>query len=320
MGTEITPGLADIASRCFGRRLLVREIRDDRRYAGEVPPRAIWSGTVAAENKENFMPALPTLVELFQSGVHFGHQVSKRHPKMQPYIFTVKNGIHIINLELTLQKLASALAFISRTVSQGGTVLLVGTKEQAKPIVQKYALETGMPYVNERWLGGTFTNFGEIARVISRFSELKRQRDSGELEKYTKKERLEFDREIERLRVIVGGVERMKKIPEAMFVIDVKHEHTAIAEAAKKRIPVVALCDTNVNPTPITHVIPGNDDAIKSIELITRIVAAAITEGQAEAGKQAAPSPEKPAAPAQKDAAVELAPSASENPELTTVT
>lgn len=231
------------------------------------------------------MPQLPTLLDLFKAGVHFGHKVSKRYPKMEPYIFTVKNGIHIINLELTLRQLTVALEFVTDTVARGGTVLFLGTKQQAQPIIAKYAIEAGMPYVNERWLGGTLTNFAEISRVIQRFTELKRRRDSGELEKYTKKERLEFDREIERLQGMVGGIEHLKKIPEALFVVDVKHEHIAITEAAKKRVPIVALCDTNVNPTPVTAVIPGNDDAVKSIELIMRLAAEAVQAGRALAEK-----------------------------------
>ena len=225
------------------------------------------------------MPELPSLLELFRAGVQFGHQVSKRYPKMQQYIFTVKNGVHIINLEQTRQKLAEALEYLTTVTAQGGTVLFLGTKEQAAPIVAKYAQSVGMPYVKNRWLGGTFTNFLEISRVIQRFQDLKRKRDTGELEKYTKKERLEFDREIERLDLLVGGIEHLRKIPEAMFVIDVKREHIAIAEAKRKRVPIVALCDTNVNPAPVAYAIPGNDDAIKSIELVTKLAADAVAEG-----------------------------------------
>lgn len=233
------------------------------------------------------MPQLPSLLDLFKAGVQFGHQVSKRYPKMQPYVFSVKNGVHIINLELTLQKLAEASEYLTNLVAQGGTVLFVGTKQQAKPIVAAYAQSVHMPYVKERWLGGTFTNFQEISRVIQRFQELKRQRDSGQLEKYTKKERLEFDREIERLDLLVGGIEHVRKIPDALFVIDVKREHIAVAEALRKRVTIVALCDTNVNPTPVAYVIPGNDDAIKSIELITKLVAEAIGEGLAQRQRSA---------------------------------
>jgi len=234
------------------------------------------------------MPQLPTLLELFTAGVHFGHQASKRHPKMKPYIFTVKNGIHIINLEITLQKLSEALAYVTTAVANGGTVLFLGTKQQAKSIVRKYATAVSMPYVTERWLGGTFTNFGEISRVIQRFQDLKRKRDTGGLEKYTKKERLDFDREIERLEKIVGGIEHLRKIPEVLYVVDVRNENIAVAEATRKGVPIVAPCDTNVNPTPIAQVIPANDDAIKSIELITRLVSEAVSEGLALRERQAA--------------------------------
>lgn len=245
------------------------------------------------------MTQIPSLLDLFKSGVQFGHLVSKRYPKMKPYIFSVKNGIHIINLEETQKKLAEALAFVTDLVAGGGTILFLGTKQQAQPIIAKYATDCGMPYVKERWLGGTFTNFVEIVRVIQRFQELKRKRQSGELEKYTKKERLEFDLEIGRLDRIVGGIEQLKKIPDALFVIDVKREHIAIAEAQRKKVPIVALCDTNVNPTPIQYVIPGNDDAIKSVELVTRLVSEAVAEGLArrQAAGQAALS--KTAVPAE---------------------
>ena len=235
------------------------------------------------------MPELPSLLELFRAGVQFGHQVSKRYPKMQQYIFTVKNGVHIINLEQTRQKLAEALEYLTTVTAQGGTVLFLGTKEQAAPIVAKYAQSVGMPYVKNRWLGGTFTNFLEISRVIQRFQDLKRKRDTGELEKYTKKERLEFDREIERLDLLVGGIEHLRKIPEVMFVIDVKREHIAIAEAKRKRVPIVALCDTNVNPAKVNYVIPANDDAIKSIILITGLISEAVKEGAGQKMKDQQP-------------------------------
>lgn len=228
------------------------------------------------------MPEIPSLLELLKGGVHFGHQVSRRHPKMIPYIFTQKNGVHIINLEKTQLMLGSALEFVRKVVANGGTVLFLGTKEQARSIVQKHATECGMPYVTERWLGGTFTNFVEIRRVLQRFSELKLQRSGGQLERYTKKERLEFDREISRLERMVGGIEGLGKLPEALFVVDVKHEKIAVGEARQKGVPVVALCDTNVNPSTISYVIPANDDAIKSIVLVTRLVAEAVKEGVAE--------------------------------------
>ncbi|MFA6215397.1 MAG: 30S ribosomal protein S2 [Patescibacteria group bacterium] len=227
------------------------------------------------------MPKIPDLLTMLKSGVHFGHQHSKRHPKMQPYIFTSKSGFHIINLEKTQEMLQEALEFTKKIVANGGTILFLGTKKQAQQIIIKNAKETGMPYITERWLGGTFTNFAEILRVVRKLTELKRKKTSGQLEKYTKKEQLEFDREIEKLEKMVGGIESMTKIPDAIFVCDVKKEKTAILEAIKKNIPVIAMCDTNANPDKVNYVIPANDDAVKSIELITGLIAEAIKEGLA---------------------------------------
>lgn len=231
------------------------------------------------------MTKIPDLLTMLKSGVHFGHQNSKRHPKMKPYIFTSKSGFHIIDLEQTQTKLKEALEFVKTIVANGGTILFLGTKRQAQGIVVKYAKQCGMPYVTQRWLGGTFTNFGEISRVIKRLTKLKKDKDEGKLDKYTKKEKLEFDREIEKLDGIVGGIETLDKVPDAIFVIDVKKEKTAVSEAMKKNIPVVAMCDTNVNPDKVTYCIPANDDAVKSIELITSLVTEAVEEGTKSKGK-----------------------------------
>lgn len=230
--------------------------------------------------KGNFMPQIPDLLELLKSGVHFGHQLSRRHPKMKPYIFTTKNGFHIINLEKTQEKLAEALAFVEKVVSNGGTILFLGTKKQAQTIVKKYAAETEMPFVTERWLGGTFTNFPEISRVTRRLTKLKKEKETGELGKYTKKEQLDFEKEIEKLERVVGGIENMKRVPDAIFIIGAEREKTAIAESIVKNVPIVAISDTNVNPDKITYPIPANDDAVKSIELITRLIAEAVKEGK----------------------------------------
>lgn len=217
---------------------------------------------------------------MLKSGVHFGHQQSKRNPKMKPYIFTAKSGFHIIDLEQTQVKLAQALEFVKTIVANGGTILFLGTKRQAQGIVKKYAQQCGMPFITERWLGGTFTNFGEVSRVIKRLTQLKKDKAEGNLGKYTKKEQLDFTREIDKLEAMVGGIESLSKIPDAIFVVDIKKDKTAVAEAQKRNIPIVALCDTNVNPDKITYPIPANDDAIKSIELITSLVAQAVAEGQ----------------------------------------
>ncbi len=232
--------------------------------------------------RKKIMIEIPTVLEMLKAGLHFGHRTSKMHPKMKPYVFTQKNGVHIINVELTQEKLKEALEFVTKIVSNGGTILFLGTKKQAQAIVKKYAEECQMPHITERWLGGTFTNFAEISRVIRKYSSLKEKRKSGELKKYTKKEQLKFDREIEKLEKVVGGIESLKKIPEAIYIVDLKKEKTALAEATTKEIPVVAICDSNVNPDRINYVIPGNDDAIKSIEMVTRLVAEAVVAGKNE--------------------------------------
>lgn len=228
------------------------------------------------------MPSIPTLVDLFRAGVHFGHRVSRRHPKMEPYIFTQRHNIHVIDLEKTLEKLKQAGEFVKKIVANGGTILFLGTKKQAHDIVMKYAQECRMPYVVEKWIGGTFTNFSEISKRIARYRVLKAQKESGELDKYTKKEQLLFDRELDRLQTMVGGILDLKKIPDAIYIIDVKREKTAVREAMKKEIPIVGICDTNANPQGITYMIPANDDGIKSIELITRFISEAVKEGLQE--------------------------------------
>jgi len=225
----------------------------------------------------------PELSDMLKCGVHFGHQSSKRHPKMTPFIFTVRNQIHIIDLEQTAKKLKEAMDFVSKTVATGGTVLFISSKRQAKALIEKYAKECGMPYINSRWLGGTFTNFSNIIKLTKKLKELEQKQASGELEKYTKKEQLEFQREITRLAELVGGIKEMNKAPEAVFVVDIKKDKTAVKEAIKKKIPIVAMVDTNTNPSAINYPIPANDDASKSIEIITKAIADAVKEGKERA-------------------------------------
>jgi small subunit ribosomal protein S2 len=228
------------------------------------------------------MPQIPDLLTMLQSGVHFGHQQSKRNPKMKPFIFTAKNGVHVINLEETQVALQSALAFVTDVASKGGTILFISTKKQAQGIVRTAAERCGMPFITERWLGGTFTNFGTVNKLVQRLKELRTKKAAGELEKYTKKEQLDFDREADKLDQVVGGLVNMMKLPDAVFIIDMRKEKTALQEAIRKNIPVVALCDTNVDPTKILYPIPANDDAVKSISLITNLVVEAIEEGKAK--------------------------------------
>lgn len=221
------------------------------------------------------------MMNMLKAGVHFGHKKSKRHPKMSQYIYTVRNGISIIDLGKTTTKLNEALEYVKDITSKGGVILFVGTKKQARETVKETAEKCGMPYVTERWLGGTFTNFEKIASSIKRLEKMVSEKESGELEKkYNKKERLEIDREIKRLERKFGGIKTMKKLPEAVFIIDIKEDLTAVTESNSKKIPIVAIVDTNVDPTLVSYSIPSNDDAIGAIKLMTNAVADVIIEAK----------------------------------------
>jgi len=219
---------------------------------------------------------------MLQAGVHFGHKTARRHPKMEPFIFGERSGIHIINLDKTVQVAKRVADNIRDMASRGATILFVGTKKQARDLVKQYAEACNMPYVNNRWLGGTFTNFSEVSKQIRRYHELKEMRDSGAMaRKYTKKEALKFEREIEELEEKVGGIQNLKRLPDAVFIVDVKKEKTALREAKSKEVPIIALMDTNVNPDDIDFGIPSNDDAVKTLEMMISLMAEAIKEGQA---------------------------------------
>jgi len=226
------------------------------------------------------MVKLPTILELLKSGAHFGHQSSRWHPKMAPYIFGIRNGVHVIDLEKTIQKLSEAQDFIQKVVSSGGTILFLGTKKQVQDVIKKQAQKCNMPYMTERWVGGFLTNFSIVIKLTDRYKALIAKKDSGEFAKYTKKEQLNFQREINKLEGIALGIKDMKKLPDAIFVWDVKKEQTAILEAQLKKIPIVGICDTNTNPQGVKYVIPVNDDATKSIELITNFIADCIIDAQ----------------------------------------
>ncbi len=226
------------------------------------------------------MLKMPTLEEMLKSGVHFGHQSSKWHPKMKPFIFTEKNGVHVINLEETQKQLEKALEYVRETVSAGGTVLFVGTKTQAKDIVHDAAVDCGAPFIVSRWLGGTLTNSPSVLGLAKKLRKMKEEKASGELSKYTKKEQLQITREIVRLDEVVGGIEKMEKIPDVIFIVDIKTEKTAVEEALRRGVPVIAICDTNVNPDLVTLPIPANDDASNSIRLITNLIAAAVKDAK----------------------------------------
>jgi len=206
--------------------------------------------------------------EMAQLGVHFGHRTSKVHPKMKPYLFGARNTVHIIDLEKTAEKLKEALIFIQQLISENKVLLLVGTKVQAKELVKSTAKECGLPYVSERWLGGTFTNFETIKKRIDYFKELEKKKNEGELEKYTKKERIEIDKELRNLELKVGGIKNLIQLPEAIFVLDMRKDALSIKEAKRKGIKVIALADTNSDPTLADYVIPANDDAISSLRYI----------------------------------------------------
>lgn len=224
-----------------------------------------------------------TMRDLLEAGVHFGHQTNRWDPKMRPYIYGARNGIHIVDLSQTVRLFATAQQFINQVVSSGHSVLFVGTKKQAQDTVREQAERAGQYFVVNRWLGGTLTNFQTIKNSINKLKELDKMSRDGSYAKYTKKEVLGFERERARLDNNVGGIQDMKKLPGALFVIDPKKEEIAIKEANKLRIPVVAVCDTNCDPGGIDYVIPGNDDAIRAIRLFSAAVADACLEG-AKAG------------------------------------
>lgn len=226
------------------------------------------------------MTKLPTLEEMLKSGLHFGHRSSRWHPKMKPYIFTQRKGIHIINLSQTRDLLETALNFIAKLASEDKQILFVGTKDQVKKPLKEAAIAAGMPYVNEKWLGGTLTNFAIIKKSIKKYKDLIENKASGKLKKYTKKEQLEFDRDIEDLEVKVGGISSLVKMPDAIFIWDIKREATALKEAKNKKIPVIAVCDTNTNPAGIEYIIPANDDATQGLELILGLAKEAILDGK----------------------------------------
>jgi small subunit ribosomal protein S2 len=226
--------------------------------------------------------AVVSMKALLETGVHFGHRTRRWNPKMKPYIFTERNGVHIIDLQQTITAIEKAHELIRDTVGGGGTVLLVGTKRQAQETIAVEAERCGMPYVNERWLGGTLTNWRTIRKRIEYLLNLEARRDRGDFERLKKKEALGLQRQIDKLNVRLGGIREMRDLPDLIFVVDVRRETTAVKEANKLSIPVIAIVDTNCDPDPIYHIIPANDDAIRAIKLITSKMADAALEGIAQ--------------------------------------
>ena len=243
-----------------------------------------------------------SMKQLLEAGVHFGHQTRRWNPKMAEYIYMERNGIYIIDLQKTVKKLEEAYDFARDTAADGGTILFVGTKKQAQDAVKEEAEKVGMYYVNARWLGGMLTNFKTMRTRIDRLAQLKKMQEDGTFDMLPKKEVIKLTNEIEKLEKYLGGVKDMKKLPSALFVVDPRKEHNAVAEARRLHIPIIAIVDTNCDPDEIDYVIPGNDDAIRAIRLISSSMASAVQEGRqgldaapAE-GEQAAPAEEAPAA------------------------
>ena len=218
--------------------------------------------------------------QLLEAGVHFGHQTRRWNPKMKRFIFGERNGIYIIDLEQTLARIETAYTFVRDTVAGGGSVLFIGTKKQAQDPIQQYAEKCGMPYINQRWLGGMLTNFQTINKRVAKMLEYERMRDSGEFDAMPKKEALLLGRELDKLERYLSGIRHMDRLPQAIFVLDTKKEHIAVTEANKLGVPVVAVVDTNCDPDVIDYVIPGNDDAIRSGTLLSRVIADAVIEGK----------------------------------------
>lgn len=225
--------------------------------------------------------AIVSMKALLETGVHFGHRTRRWNPKMKPYIFTERNGIHILDLQQTLSYITEAYSLVREAVADGGEILFVGTKRQAQDTISQESARAGQPYVNQRWLGGTLTNWQTIRQRIDYLERLETRREAGEFDFLKKRERLRVEREIEKLNLRLGGIRKMSGLPQLLFVVDVNHEETAVREANILGIPIIALVDTNADPDPIDYVIPSNDDAIRAIKLICSKMADAALEGKA---------------------------------------
>jgi ribosomal protein S2, bacterial type len=224
--------------------------------------------------------AVISMKQLLEAGVHFGHQTRRWNPKMEKYIFTERNGIYIIDLQKTVKKVEEAYNFVKSVAETGGTILFVGTKKQAQDSVKEEAERCGMYWINQRWLGGTLTNFQTIQKRIARLHELERMQEDGTFDLLPKKEVIILRKEQERLEKFLGGIKHMKQLPDALFVIDPRKERIAVAEARKLGIPIVGIVDTNCDPDEIDYVIPGNDDAIRAVKLLTSKMADAVIEAR----------------------------------------
>ena len=251
--------------------------------------------------------AVVTTRQMLEAGVHFGHQTRRWNPKMKRFIFGERNGIYIIDLEQTLQRAEVAYNFVRELSAKGGTVLFIGTKKQAQDPVRSYAEKSGMPYINERWLGGMLTNFETISKRVAKMQEYERMKVSGEFDAMPKKEALLLSRELEKLQKNLGGIRHLAKRPDAVFILDTKKEHIAVTEANKLKIPVIAVVDTNVDPDIIQFPIPGNDDAIRANALMCRIIAEAVEEGRYMSSRRNPPAAPKRTAEEDAEFAAEQA-------------
>lgn len=223
---------------------------------------------------------IPTMQQLLEAGVHFGHQVRRWNPKMSPFIFGAREGIHVIDLAQSVEKLKEACDFVKKVAEGGGVVVFLGSKKQARSIIVEAAQRAKARYISERWIGGLLTNWEQTGKNLKKLADLKEKKEAGEFKERTKKENLLIDREIAKLERFYGGLGKMEKLPDVLFVVDVRKEENACREAKKKGIPVVAVCDTNANLTLVDYPIPGNDDAIKAIEIIVDAVSQAHLEGR----------------------------------------
>ena len=227
-----------------------------------------------------------TMRQMLEAGLHFGHQTRRWNPKMKPFIYGPRNGIYIINLDATMRHFRRAYQYAQERVANGGNILFVGTKRQAQDIIKQEAERCGMPYVNSRWLGGMMTNFQTIRQSVDRLKKIDTMKEDGSINRFPKKEILKMDKEVEKLERTLGGIKNMRSLPDALFIVDPKNEAIAVSEAQKLNIPVIALTDTNCSPDGIDYLIPGNDDAIRSIKLISSLIAEAILEGKASRGEE----------------------------------
>lgn len=248
---------------------------------------SVWTDqTVMIKRLKGNIMKIPSILEMLQAGVHFGHQVSRWHPKMKPYIFTDRNGVHVIDLEQTQVKLKETLETVKNLAAEGKVILFVTTKPQAREIVKEAAVSCDSPFLVDRWIGGMLTNFDEIKKMIKKYNDLREKQASGELEKYTKKEQLDFAKEIESMGSYLGGLASLKKMPDALFIPALQREKTAVVEANKTGVEIIGVADTNANPDKVDYFIPANDDAVNSIKMMVNLVAEAVKEGKAEFAKK----------------------------------